>query len=235
MATVKNISTAEAMRMAAETASHQLERIRKETGSISEQYALSGIENIQRMQHEAEKLGYGVAPLIRDLEQQMTTFNCGITDRLKDLAFPGKPNDIAAVFDSLTALEHPLNKIPSFSTESILAAARAPYETNPIAPADMRVRLQPVTDRFGNLGDVVEASMVELGERVEQRLKADAAASQAQMMQLANMIDTLVKITASSSQESAAATRRNTRLAIIMTIAAICQCLIPLLMRYFLK
>src|SRR4029077_18522673 len=107
MATIKTVSTAEAMRMADENASRQLERICKEMASVSEQYRSSGLEDIQRMQRDAEKLGYGVAPLIRDLEQQMATFNCGIANRLRDLAIPEikMPTEAASFFDNMTALQ----------------------------------------------------------------------------------------------------------------------------------
>jgi hypothetical protein len=235
MATVKTISTTEAMRMVDETASHQLERICKETASISELYRSSGLEDIQRMQRDVEKLGFGVAPLIRDLEQQMTKFNCGIADRLKDFAVPEikMPTEAATFFDNMATLQ---KSMPSLlPMDSMIEAATKPYKENLISPADIAIRVQPVTDRFKNLSNVVETSLEELGERIEQRMKADAAASQNQMMQVGAMIDTLVKITAATSQEGTAATKRTTRLAIIMTIAAICQCLIPLLMHYVLK
>lgn len=236
MATVKTVSTAEAMRMADETASRQLERICKEMASVSEQYRSSGLEDIQRMQREAEKLGYGVAPLIRDLEQQMATFNLGIAERLRDVAVSEvkMPTDLAFL-DKIAAIENPLSNISSFPIDSMLDAVKPPTDLSTFAPPDVVTKLPSVTSRFAHFADVVEESMEHLGERVEQRLKADAAASQAQMLQVGNMIEALVKITTAASRESAAATKRNTRLAIIMTIAAICQCLIPLLMRYLLK
>jgi len=234
MATTIKLSAIELAEKAQAAASEQCERLNKEAlTAAGEMRQIIGFSAIQK---ELERMTDGTDSLTKQLHEQTFTLQDSIAKRLQDITSLNVrfPTSLSSQLESMyeRSLKAQLDKIPCVQLESLIRQAAEPHHVALIPREEFfqhqLEHLVPASEHIRTVADVVSESVSELAEKIEHTLREDASASQNQLMKVAKMMDTLVKVTLKSSEENSTLSRRNTWLAIVMVLAAIAQCIIML-------